>query len=192
MKYRSKGGRFYEKKDLLKIYGLTPVLYDQIYDFIIFPKEKVKEDMDVKDIGKAEPFKQEIKVMNLNSIDSLSLLNIPGIGPFYAGHIVEYRKHLGGFISLSQLFELYKMDSTRYLQWIPYLIISDSSRRKIDLNQADFKTILRHPYMDYETTKRIVNYRRKLGRIAGLYQLRKDSILSDSLYHKLEPYIKVD
>lgn len=192
LKYEAKGGSFKKDEDLKKIYGLTPEIYQQLENYIVIP---VLEPAEKKlKVQVAEPIDKiaEIIPLDINHSDSVQFLKVPGIGPFYAGQIVKYRSRLGGYLSLKQLNELYKMDSARLQGWLPHLTHKDTLLVQINLNTADFKTVLKHPYIDYETTKKILNHRNKLGRYAALYQLKKDSILSDSLFQKLEPYLKVD
>lgn len=192
LKYESKGGHFKKREDLQKIYGLTPEIYRQLENYILIPSaEPSEKKLKVPALESIEKT-VEIIPLDINRADSVEFLNVPDIGPFYAGQIVKYRNRLGGYNSLYQLNELYKMDSIRLLGWLPYLSYTDTTLLQINLNTADFKTVLRHPYIDYETTKKILNHRNKLGRYAALYQLKKDSILSDSLFQKLEPYLKVD
>lgn len=192
LKYESKGGHFKKREDLQKIYGLTPEIYRQLESFILIPSlepsDKKLKVPALESIAKTV----EIIPLDINRADSIAFLKVPGIGPFYAGQIVKYRERLGGYLSLQQLNELYKMDTVRLQGWLPYLLRKDTLLVQINLNTADFKAVLRHPYIDYETTKKILNHRNKLGRYAALYQLKKDSILSDSLFQKLEPYLKVD
>lgn len=192
LKYEAKGGSFKKGKDLKKIYGLTPEIYQQLESYIVIPSLELLEKKLKVPAVEAIAKTVEIIPLDINRADSIEFLNVPGIGPFYAGHIVDYRNRLGGYLSLQQLNELYKMDSIRLHGWLPYLIFKDTLLVQINLNTADFKTVLKHPYIDYETTKKILNHRNKLGRYAALYQLKKDSILSDSLFQKLESYLKVD
>lgn len=190
--YESKGGTFKTADDLQKIYGLTPEMFDQLKDYIQIPiKEYSKKNIEPPVDSLYVKPKLSI-ILDINRVDSIALLQIPGIGPFYAGQIVKYRNQLGGYNSINQLKELYKMDSIRLQEWLPYLTFKDTTLRLIDLNAADFRTVLKHPYLDYETTRKLFNLRNKLGRFAGLYQLKNDSILSDSLFQILEPYLKVD
>lgn len=192
LKYESKGGRFKKKEDLQKIYGLTPIIYEQLADFIRIPDAEITEEKETTSSYTSPAKSRPNILLDINRTDSVELLQVPGIGPFYAGQIVRYRKRLGGYNSIEQLSELYKMDSLRLKSFLPYLTIKDTILGRIDVNAADFKTLLSHPYVDYETTKKIFNLKRKLGRFAGMYQLRNDSILNDSLFKKLEPYLKVD
>ena len=101
--------------------------------------------------------------VNLNSTDTTELKSLPGIGSFFAKNIVEYREKLGGFVEINQLLDVYAFDSARLETITPYINIDSISLRKINVNIDDFKTILRHPYIEYEDVKKIVNHREKRG-----------------------------
>ena len=106
-----------------------------------------------------------IAKVNINSADTLELQSLPGIGTFFARNIVSYREKLGGFTDLNQMLEVYAFDSARLETITPYINIDSVSLRKISINTDDFKTILRHPYIEYEDVKKIVNYRESKGMI---------------------------
>ena len=103
--------------------------------------------------------------LNLNSADTTELKSLPGIGSFFAKNIVNYRNKLGGFIEKEQLLEVYAFDSTRMSNIENLIIIDTIELRKLNVNTDDFKTILRHPYIEYEDVKKIVNYRESKGMI---------------------------
>lgn len=103
--------------------------------------------------------------LNLNSADTTELKSLPGIGSFFAKNIVDYRNKLGGFIEKEQLLEVYAFDSTRMANIENLIIIDTIELRKVNVNTDDFKTILRHPYIEYEDVKKIVNYRESKGMI---------------------------
>ncbi|MBQ2852460.1 MAG: helix-hairpin-helix domain-containing protein [Bacteroidales bacterium] len=102
-------------------------------------------------------------IVNLNSTDTTELKSLPGIGSFFARNIVEYREELGGYVEINQLLEVYAFDSSRLETITPYINIDSISLRKINVNADDFKIILRHPYIEYEDVKKIVNHREKRG-----------------------------
>lgn len=117
--------------------------------------------------------KKEIEIVNINTADTISFMNLPEIGPFFARNIVAYREKLGGFIDKQQLLEVYGLDSSRFEIIMPYINIDSVSIRKIRINHDDFKTILSHPYIEYEDVKKIVNYRETKGLITNWEQYKK-------------------
>lgn len=196
IKYRDKGGQFKAKSDLSKIYGMEEAVFKQLepYIQIDLPEPKKKKILEIKELGKLALSKPKIKKtpVDINTADSIELLKVIGIGPFYAGAIVEYRNRLGGYLRLVQLMELYKMDNEKYAKMVGGLCLDTIIINQLPLNTAEFKTILRHPYIDYETTKYLVNRRRQLGRYSALYQLKDPIHFPDSLYFKIEPYLSLD
>ncbi len=126
--------------------------------------------------------------IDINRADSATLLPLPGIGPVYAGRIVKYRNLLGGYVSLNQLTEVYGI-SPETLEMITDRIVMDTtSIIKLDLNRATFRELLRHPYLEYEDVKDLVNYRDYKGTIQSILELRENYILPDSVLQKVEPY----
>lgn len=128
--------------------------------------------------------------LDINEADSTSFLTLYGIGPVFAGRIVKYRKLLGGFYDCKQLLEVYGMDSLRYQGFISDIECKSIVLKNININTVGFKELLRHPYLDYENVKLIVNYRDKNGPIDMPEVLWRNSVLSDSLKVKLLPYLK--
>jgi DNA uptake protein ComE-like DNA-binding protein len=199
VKYRSSGAIFRTKEDVRKVYGLEEHLYQQLEEWMYFPKEDhtkqllreesvIENELHLKKPPEIKP----LIMLGINTADSMELLEVSGIGPFYAGAIVKYRKRLGGYRDIQQLMELYKMDSLKFNKMISQLYLDTVTIERINLNTAEFKEILRHPYINYETTKYIVNKRNKLGKFAALYQLKDSVNMQDSLYQKLLPYIELN
>ena len=122
-----------------------------------FKKKEVKKENSV--------MKKEIHIVNLNTTDTLELMQLPEIGAFFARNIVDYREKLGGYIDKEQLLEVYGFDSIRLEIIAPFIDIDSVTIRKIRINYYDFKTILRHPYIEYEDVKKIVNHRESKGMI---------------------------
>lgn len=122
-----------------------------------FKKKEVKKENSV--------MKKEIHIVNLNTTDTLELMQLPEIGAFFARNIVDYREKLGGYIDKEQLLEVYGFDSVRLEIIAPFINIDSVTIRKIRINYDDFKTILRHPYIEYEDVKKVVNHRESKGMI---------------------------
>jgi len=127
-------------------------------------------------------------MIEINTADSLQLLKLYGIGPSYAGRILKYRGMLGGFFSIDQLLEVYGMDSIRFEGILKNIQVDASLLKCLDINEAAFKTLLHHPYLDYETVKSICNYREYTGPITCPDTLRK-VIAYDPMFEKVKHYI---
>lgn len=132
--------------------------------------------------------KSKAQPVDINRADSVQLLPLPGIGPVFAGRIIKYRNLLGGFVSVDQLGEVYGMP-TETIQRIRNLVYIDSTViRRIPIDSASFKELLRHPYLEYEDVKALVQYRDFKGDISSINELRTNQILPDSTLNKIDGY----
>ena len=113
-----------------------------------------------------------IPVLDINVADSLALVALPQIGEVMASRIHRYRDRLGGFVAFDQLFEVKGMDSARFATIKPYIILENKEIRKLDVNRDEFKTLLRHPYLEYDQVKALVNHRERKGLIKNWEQLK--------------------
>lgn len=121
---------------------------------------------------KPKPASKSIPILDINAADSTALIDLPQIGQVMASRIHRYRNRLGGFVSMTQLFEVKGMDQDRFETIKPYIVLEHSEITKINVNQDEFKTLLRHPYLEYEQVKAIVNHREKKGFINNWEQLQ--------------------
>ena len=135
-----------------------------------------------------QPIANSQKPIDINSADTTELKSLPGIGSFFAKNIVDYRNKLGGFIEKEQLLEVYAFDSTRMANIENLIIIDTIELRKVNVNTDDFKTILRHPYIEYEDVKKIVNHRESKGMIKNWEQYLK-VVGRDDVDERLEKYL---
>jgi DNA uptake protein ComE-like DNA-binding protein len=126
--------------------------------------------------------------IEINSADSLALLELPGIGPSYAKRILKYRQMLGGYATVSQLLEVYGMDSARYSGFRSLIRVDTARVRKLNVNKATFKELLAHPYLEYEHVKAIARYRDK-KRITNPGELWAAGVLPDSIWKGLSHYL---
>ena len=130
--------------------------------------------------------------VELNSADTLLLKQVPGIGSSYARRIVKYRKLLGGYTSVSQLRELYGMDEARYIQLEPWFEVDTTLLVKLSVNHAEYKELLRHPYLDAAQTRVIDRLRRQKNGLKGWYELRLLDEFGKADSVRLAPYLLFD
>lgn len=197
--YRESGGHFYSKNDLGKLYTISESDFEQLESFIVLPdvsrsvrtnREKNKSKETKNDADAPKPIKKEIPIVEINSVDSATLVELPQIGSFTAGRIIAYREKLGGFIELEQLREVKGMDSTRYETVLPYLRLENVEIQKLDINRTDFKTLVNHPYLNYNQVKAIVSHREKKGMIKNWVQLQTIVGEKEPINPLIESYLK--
>lgn len=125
-------------------------------------------------------------VVDLNSADTTLLKQIPGIGSYYARKIITYREQLGGFVSARQVEEIDGLPHS-IASW--FRVSPSQSIHRININRADFKTLVHHPYLSYEQTKAIMNCRKQTMRLRSWDDLRNCPEFSEADISRLTPYI---
>lgn len=195
--YEQKGGRFFRKEDLKKIYTITATEYEILEPYIVIPvhsnaqlaKSVMKSGNAVHKAVK-EKKQQIIHEIELNSADSLDLIQLPQVGPWFAHRILNYREILGGYIHQDQLLEVYGMEKERLDKFVGYLTIDTANIEPLRINYVDFKQVVRHPYVSYGLTKAILNYRERNGMISNWKILQQLMPKGDSLSVYLPKYLQ--
>lgn len=202
-KYRSKGGKFYQPQDLLKIYGFQKTLYQELEDYIQITEKKnarIDQKIDKPEEARYLPKEEaspklaepEVFAFNINEADSLALQQLSGIGQVTASRIVRFRDKLGGIHTLDQLKEVYHISEEALQSLEEYAFVDEKfETQKININQADFKTLLAHPYISYEVAKAIMNHRRIYGNFTSKEQLKEVYQINEELLVKLLPYLVI-
>ena len=196
MNYKAKGGKFYSKNDLAKLYTISEEDFSQLESFIVLPEvsrsAKVPSKKQEKPAyeEKTKPEKKPIPIVDLNTVDSTTLVELPQIGPYTAVRIIEFRDKLGGFVNKEQLRDVKGMDEARFAAIQPYINLGAVDIRKTDVNRADFKTLVHHPYLSYEQVKRIFKQREQRGMIKNWEQLETLLMEEGEVNPLLEQYVK--
>lgn len=130
--------------------------------------------------------------VEINGADTNELKTIRGVGSYFARKIVNFRTALGGYVSRSQLLEVYRMDSVRYLQILPQIDLDPSKVVKIRINEATVDELRRHPYITYSQAKSIVKYRENGKIFRGMEDPYGLNVMEQDKLKKLEPYLTFD
>jgi DNA uptake protein ComE-like DNA-binding protein len=185
IKYRDKGAVFAKKEDIKKVYGVDEKLYQRIEPYILLEGKK-ETSRENNLLQKTSPLKKTV-VIELNSADSSSLLPLPGIGSSYAKRIIKYRDLLGGYYAKEQLKEVFGFSDSLFMLIKDDVSVNKALLKKLNINSENFKELNAHPYISYEETKSIFNYRRKNGLIKSKDQLKE--VLNSETFSKIEPYL---
>lgn len=177
--YEAKGGRFYTKADVKKMYTLTPQDYARLAPYITLADTRNKAN------------ETAFKRVDLNTADSASLTQLKGIGPAFARRIVQYRKRLGGFHSKIQLKEVFGMDDMRYADVQGQFILKSRKIRQININKAEFDDLKNFPYLSYKQMNAIIQYRKQHGEYESFDELSNVAILDNAVLKKIKPYLSL-
>lgn len=129
-------------------------------------------------------------VVELNGADTTTLQLLHGIGPAFARRIVKYRERLGGYVSTSQLLEVYGFTPDLLAHIAPHLQLDTASAlRRIPVNSATLKQLIRHPYVEYYFARDLVNLRSHGVTFSSVDDLRTLPSASDTMLSKLHPYL---
>ncbi len=187
-KYRLAGAKFYKKEDLLKVYGLNKDLYILIEPFMVFEKplnRTIHHDTSRKNHSNSKT----IRLVDLNTADSLALIEINGIGPYLSSKILAYRNALGGFVSIDQLYEIYTIKPDQIERIKMYITIDKNRIKRLNVNTADYSELNSHPYLSSKEANAIINYRKQHGNYTSNLDLEKVIVLSKESLRKLEMYL---
>jgi len=197
VKYRSAGGSFKDAQDLQKIYGISLDHLEMIGPFVDIPpmEEALQNDSkyefseDDTDYDKLTS-EEVVAVKDLNNAVAEELVFIRGIGSVLSERIIKYRDLLGGYVSFNQVKEVYGLNPELVDELSRYFMVDTSGVEYLEVNLLKSEELRKHPYIDYNLSNAIEQYRIQHGHYNNFDDLRAIKILDDSTFQKILPYLK--
>jgi len=186
--FESKGGKFYRKEDLKKIYSIKADDYAKLEPFIIIPENANAYKINFRSAEIKKDI-QPLKLIDINTADSVQFESLNGIGPAFASRIIKYRSRLGGFYQKEQLKEVYGLDSIVYQKVISQLTLDPTAINQIPINTVMFDDLKTHPYLSYKQVNAIIQYRKQHGNFKSINDMKAILILNENVLRKIEPYL---
>jgi DNA uptake protein ComE-like DNA-binding protein len=191
--YRSKGGQFRLKHDLLKLYGMDSAFYEMLVPYINLPEEYVKAEVRPTDEDKLTTTKRNAVRFDLNRADTTLLKTVYGIGSKLSARIVNFRESMGGIVDKHQLYDIYGLDSAVVQRLDSASFIQpDFQVRSLNINTATEVQLAAHPYISKRMATAIVTYRFQHGRYTSIDDLRKILLFDETQLERLKPYLAFD
>lgn len=189
LKYRATGNYINSEKQFQQITGVNDSLLKIIAPYFKFPNWVSKEK---STIPKRNTIISDVKKdINLATLEDLRLIN--GIGDKLAERIISYRTKLQGFSFNDQLYEVWYLDkevATKVLA--KFTVIQTPVISKININKATFKEVLSIPYLDYELTKKIFEYRDEVAEIQSIEELKKIEGFPLEKFNRIALYLQAN
>lgn len=193
VKFRKEGASYHQISDLKKIYGMDTAYLTSISNYINFPPKpnagSYQRDSTYTGHHEKKIPAQVILVSDLNLTTADDLRKISGIGEKLSQRIIKYRDKLHGYHSLSQLYEVYGLDST-VIEKVNEKFHLKADAELIDINIIDEQKLAEHPYFSRRLARIIINFRKQHGKYHSADDLRKIHILNDSILSKMAPYLR--
>ena len=201
--YRMAGGVFRTPQDFARIYTLSDKDFRRLLPYIYIKGQQTTKHLhpspspyggrtlSEEGVRKGSPFPSKLhpgETVDINAADTTELKMIPGIGSYYSAKIVRYRERLGGFVNLDQLSEIEGLPED-IARW---LTIGIPAIQRLPINSANFGQLLRHPYLNFEHVRAIMDYRKAYGAIRSFADLKTYPAFRDSDFTKLRPYLSFE
>ncbi len=151
------------KQDFQKVTQVSDSLLDIISPYFKFPSwitDKKPYKSNVGNKAKLNTANKIVVKQDLNTVTTEELKKINGIGEKLAARIIKYRNKLGGFLTEKQLYEVYYLEKDVAQRVLAnYKIITAPTIKKIDINKSSAYEISQLIYLNYNLSKKIVEYR---------------------------------
>lgn len=210
--YQKSGAQFQIKTDFQKLFFVDEKRYADLEPFIDLPENyperepyrktnfykaeydqpdhsRKRDTVKWSDTTNVENYAYTPYTCDLNLADTTELKKLPYIGSFYAREIIRYRDELGGYYSLAQLLELYKMSPETIDKFADKVTIDQSKIKKININKVTTQELSAHPYVNFALANAIVSTRETQGSFKNMKQLCATGLVNGELCVKLAPYL---
>lgn len=182
VRYREASEGIRDAEQFRKCYVVSDRMAERLLPYIVFTEKSAAED--------TAPTPAAPERIEINSADSAALRSVVGIGEKSVAEIMRYRELLGGFSSVEQLAELKCVTESNYERILPQIRCDSCKISKIDINFADPKELMRHPYVSAKALRRIVKQRKLKGGWSGIEEMIEDDIFTKDEAERLAPYLR--
>ena len=205
-KYLNKGGTIKKPSDVLKFGAVKEELWNELIPYIVLDEPNttpIKPNIINKDTSAAilavkaqertEKLNEFRKNLNFefNTCNRFNLKQLNLLDSITIDNIMRYKKGLGGFVSLAQLYEPEGIDTTNFAKLKTHLTLDVMSVKTININNCSVSQLSKHPYLSYNIAIALVNYRNAHGKYNQIADLKKCMAMNDNLLKKITPYLRL-
>ncbi len=197
-KYVSRGGHFYKREDIVKIWGLHKDDVDRLLPYVKIgniKKEYANKESNLKNNYSSEGYKDKkyaSQTIDINASDTTAFIALPGIGSKLAQRIITFRDKLGGFYSIEQIKETYGLSDSTFIKIKSRLILTNPAVKQININTATLDEMRSHPYIRYAIANAILQFKTQHGNFSSIDDIKKIMIVTDDVFTKVSPYLTIN
>jgi len=208
IRYRNKGGRFYQKEDISKLYGLPKELIEKLIPYIVINNEiRNKENYSNRETkannyySHKGPYANYLTTNNhkqveagrtnqsnewaidINTANEKQWMSLSNVSSKLASNIISYRNYLGGFSQINQLKKVYGLTQANFFALKPHLKIGHIKNIQPNANTMSFEQWKLVGLFNEKEIAIILHTRKENGGRIGWKQL---VILFDLTQHQAE------
>ncbi|MDO6675816.1 helix-hairpin-helix domain-containing protein [Tenacibaculum sp. 1_MG-2023] len=203
--YRKQNKWINSVKDFKQVTKVPDSLLDKVAPYFKFPdwvnarnKRKTKKLLEARlksgykaGNKKSTYLKPTLSTSDINKATQKDFEFVSGIGEVLSSRIVKYRGKLQGYLLPEQLYEVWGLDketANRVLQ--TFAIVEKPTIKKVNVNTARFKEVLKNPYIDYKLCKKIFEYRDEVAELQDISELRNIKDFPLNKYDRIILYLE--
>ncbi len=180
-----KRGAFRQASDFQKIFGLSKGDYERLLPYIQIKEKLGKERKNIAQEGIAP---KKMIALDINTASQEEWEQLHGIGPYYAKKIINFREKLGGFSSIEQVGNTYKLPDSTFQSIQPNLKLSPIYRF-LSINTASIDEMADHPYLSKKQAIVIEKYRKNHDPFQSVEAFERVGVFKEGQLDKLSPYL---
>lgn len=197
--YRKQNKWINSTEDFKKVTKVSDSLLAVISPYFKFPDWVVKKE-NAKKTGVEETSSSKNHIYNkvykistndINKATQQDFESISGVGEVLSSRIIKYRNKLQGYSYSKQLYEVWGLDKViadRVMQ--TFAVIEKPTIKKVNVNTATFKEVLKNPYINYELCKKIFEYRDEVAELQDISELRNIKDFPLDKYDRIVIYLE--
>jgi DNA uptake protein ComE-like DNA-binding protein len=160
LRYRNKGGRFYHKEDMAKLYGLKKELVEKLIPYVVIQNIEKSYSKQLPYVYKTLPnshlrngaiakkvYDEKKKVydeekqwsIDINTSDEKQWAVKTKLSPAIIQNMMRYRNYLGGFTNLNQIKKVYGFTESDYYLLKPHLKLGKMNKHKLNASTMSFE-----------------------------------------------------
>ena len=193
--FRKTGKFINSKEEFQKVTKVSDALLNRISPNFKFPDWVVDQNQQ-KRVSKSNAkrlqssFNKKLTTTDINKATQEDFKTIYGIGDKISERIIKYRSKLQGFSYQDQLHEVWGLEkeiADKVLKM--FKIIEKPLIKKVNVNTASFKEVLKNPYIDYKLCKKIFDYRDEVAELQNINELKNIKDFPIKKYHRIVLYL---
>ena len=193
--FRKTGKFVNSKEEFQQVTQISDSLLSKISPYFKFPDWVIKQNQQ-KQVAKASKkssksnFSKKLTTTDINKATQKDFTTISGIGEKLSERIIKYRSKLQGFSYPEQLYEVWGLKKEIADKALILFNVKEKPLiKKVNVNTASFKEVLKNPYIDFELCKQIFDYRDEVAELQNINQLKNIKDFPINKYDRIVLYL---